>query len=464
MNDDLQLLQSYLNGSESAFRELVVRYVNLVYAAAVRHLADTAQAEDVVQTVFTALARKARQLPQDVVLGGWLYRHTCFVAAQVVRTERRRLAREKEAVATNVSEDNREAQWEQLSPLLDTAMQRLGRSDRDAVVLRFFEKRDLRSVGECLGISEEAARKRVARALEKLRAFFSRRGATLSTATLATLLGAHAVIAAPPGLAAAAGSAALAAAATGIGSSLSIIHLLTMSKLKIGIVGALITAAVVTPVVLYYQSQAKLRAADAAQEEQVGQLARLETAGSRLAGQATRTGNTSADLTRLRGEVKGLRQEAKALPNVQREQRRLAAAVNQPTVEPTPEQEQEVKAKMTYGKMAVIACMRHAQSNTGLFPSDLAQVSTGLPEPSKAQTEPTGDAFELVYHGTFKALTRVTNPAQAIVIRQRQPSAYGDRWAKVYVFADGHCEIHTQPDPDFSEWEAQHRIPPQPGT
>ena len=85
MNEDSQLLQSYLNGSEPAFRELVGRYVNLVYSAALRHLADRAQAEDVVQTVFTALARKARQLPKDTVLGGWLYRHTCFVAAQVVR-------------------------------------------------------------------------------------------------------------------------------------------------------------------------------------------------------------------------------------------------------------------------------------------------------------------------------------------------------------------------------------------
>src|SRR5512140_1963274 len=103
MNDDSELLQSYLNGSEPAFRELVARYVNLVYSAASRHLGDPAQAEDVVQTVFTALAVKARRLPKGVLLGGWLYRHTCFVAAQASRTERRRQAREREAVAMNAS-------------------------------------------------------------------------------------------------------------------------------------------------------------------------------------------------------------------------------------------------------------------------------------------------------------------------------------------------------------------------
>jgi RNA polymerase sigma factor (sigma-70 family) len=464
MNNDSQLLQGYLDGSEPAFRELVARYVNLVYSAALRHLGDAAQAEDVVQTVFTALARKAGRLPEGTVLGGWLYRHTCFVAAQCLRTERRRLAREREAVAMNVPEDNREAQWEQLSPLLEEAMQRLRTSDRDAVVLRFFENRNLRSVGESLGISEEAARKRIARGLEKLRVFFSHRGASLSTASLATLLGANAVTAAPPGLAVAAGSAALAAAATGAGSSLAVIQLFTMSKLKIGIVGAFITAAVVTTVVSYHQSRSKLRAAEAAQAEQATRQTDLEAEHNRLAALAVQPGSQSKDLVRLRGEVQGLRQEASALPGVQRDQRRLQAAVNKPSMEPTPEQEQAVTARMNYGKLAVVACMRHAQSSGGLFPSNLTQVSAGLPNPTNAQTDPSKDAFELVYSGTFKGLMALKNAAETIVIRQRQPSAYGDRWAKVYVCADGHCEIRTQADPDFSEWEAQHMITQPSGT
>src|ERR1039457_110629 len=101
MTDDTQLLQEYATGSEQAFRQLVDRYINLVYSAATRHLEEAQLAQDVVQTVFTALARKARTLPRDVILGGWLYRHTCFVATQAARTERRRRARERQAVAIN---------------------------------------------------------------------------------------------------------------------------------------------------------------------------------------------------------------------------------------------------------------------------------------------------------------------------------------------------------------------------
>ena len=158
-------------GSERAFRELVERYVNLVYSAAIRHLEEPQLAQDVVQTVFTALARKARTLPRDVILGGWLYRHTCFVASQAARTERRRRARERQALEMNALNDQPEPDWERLAPFLDQAMQGLGTSDRDAVVLRYFEGRNLRHVGAALGISEEAARKRVTRALEKLRSF-----------------------------------------------------------------------------------------------------------------------------------------------------------------------------------------------------------------------------------------------------------------------------------------------------
>ena len=116
MTDDTQLLQEYAMGSEQAFRELVERYVNLVYSAAIRHLEEAQLAQDVVQTVFTALARKARTLPRDVVLGGWLYRHTCFVASQAARTERRRRARERQALEMNAVNDQPGPDWERLSP------------------------------------------------------------------------------------------------------------------------------------------------------------------------------------------------------------------------------------------------------------------------------------------------------------------------------------------------------------
>ena len=258
MTDDAQLLHEYAMGSESAFRELVERYVNLVYSAAIRHLEEASLAQDVVQTVFSGLARKAKTLPRDVILGGWLYRHTCFVASQAARTERRRRARERQAVEMNALNNQPEPDWERLAPFLDQAMQGLGTHDRNAVVLRYFEGRNLRTVGAALGISEEAARKRVTRALEKLRGFFAGRGITLSATALAALLAEKAVVAAPAGMAATVSAAALASGLAGTGSMLTFVKLIAMTKIKVGIVGAIVVAAVVTPLALQHQSRARL--------------------------------------------------------------------------------------------------------------------------------------------------------------------------------------------------------------
>ena len=142
MTDDAQLFRRYAEeGSEQAFGELVARYINLVYSAAVRQTGDAHLAEDVAQAVFTELARKARALPREVRLGGWLYRHACFVAAQAARTERRRQARERRSLEMNGLNDHSEPDWEQLAPFLDEAMKHLGTTDRDAILLRYFEAR-----------------------------------------------------------------------------------------------------------------------------------------------------------------------------------------------------------------------------------------------------------------------------------------------------------------------------------
>src|SRR6185369_10847275 len=113
-------------------------------------------------------AQKARTLSSKVMLGGWLHQHTYYVATRAVRSERRRQTREREALEMNTLMDDSGAQWRQLAPVLDEAITQLGNEDRTAILLRFFEQRDFRSVGEALGSNEEAARKRVNRALEKL--------------------------------------------------------------------------------------------------------------------------------------------------------------------------------------------------------------------------------------------------------------------------------------------------------
>src|SRR5262245_15456719 len=158
MDNDRQLLHRYaVGGSEAAFGELVARHVNLVYSTALRRTGGDAHfAQDVSQLVFSDLARKARSLPESVVLAGWLHRATRYAAAQLLRTEHRRVAREQEAATMNsiLSEANSdphrptEADWAQVRPLLDEALEELSDDDRDAVILRIFEQRTLAEVGQ----------------------------------------------------------------------------------------------------------------------------------------------------------------------------------------------------------------------------------------------------------------------------------------------------------------------------
>lgn len=217
MSESQTLPTEYVaTSSEAAFRELGARCVDLVYSAAVRLVnEDTHLAEDVAQTVFTDLARIARHLSRQVMLGGWLNRHTCFVASKTLRTERRRRARERQAAEMNAREDHSAANLASIAPLLDEAINALGAEDRTAILLRYFEQNDFASVGAALGSNEEAVRKRADRALDKLESLLKRRGVSYSAAALGTSLTAQAVTAAPAGLAVSLPIVALTGAATG---------------------------------------------------------------------------------------------------------------------------------------------------------------------------------------------------------------------------------------------------------
>ena len=240
MTDHRTLLADYAaNGSEEAFRELVARYIDLVYSTAVRLVnGDTHRAEDVAQTVFADLARLAGKFSQDVMLGGWLHRRTWHVATTLMRNERRRLNRERQAAEMNTLQDHPEGQFERIAPLLDEAINQLGASDRAAIVLRFFEHRDLRAVGVALGSNEDAAQKRVSRAVEKLRCHFARRGIVASSTVIASVIAAHAVHAAPAGLASAVTTASLAGAAGSSSFGLTSIWLKTMLVNKTTLIAA----------------------------------------------------------------------------------------------------------------------------------------------------------------------------------------------------------------------------------
>ncbi len=239
MNDDLTLLREYArHNSEEAFAALVSRHVNLVYSVALRQVRDPHLAEEITQAVFIILARKAGSLGPKTILSGWLCRTARYASANALTIQRRRQRREQEAHMQSILNEaaNEPAEtWNQIAPLLDGAMEQLGQKDHDAVVLRFFEGRNFREVGAALGASEDAAKMRVNRALEKLRKFLTKRGVNSTTVFIAGAISANSVQAAPVALAKSVTAVAIAKGSIATASILTLVKgtMKTMTWLKL---------------------------------------------------------------------------------------------------------------------------------------------------------------------------------------------------------------------------------------
>ena len=248
--DDAELLSRYIDThSESAFSELVQRHFKVVFFAAMRQVGgDAHRAQDVSQMVFSDLARKAPKLVHRPTLAGWLYCSTRFAALHVMRAERRRERREQEVYAMQTLSPDSDAvlEWERLKPVVDDALLALKASDREAVLLRFFHGRPFADIGASLGITADAARFRIERALTRMRATLSRRGIASTSAALALALTSQVNAAPPAGLAATVAAAAFSEAATGVNLSTSVglLKFMTTAKTTLSTLVVLLGAAV----------------------------------------------------------------------------------------------------------------------------------------------------------------------------------------------------------------------------
>jgi len=444
---DAQLLREYATGGvEGAFSELVHRHTNLVYSAAMRQVGSPEAAAEIAQNVFVGLARAAQglvpRLSEEASIAGWLCRSTRNLSLNFRRDEFRRQSHQRKVMEQLVTPAEDAPDWEPLCRVLDHAMSDLNEAEYDLLVLRFYKSLDYRSVGAALGLSDDAAQKRVGRALEKLRQLLSRRGIRTTAAALSVAIAAHAVQAAPAGLAVTISSAALAVAgaATPASTIIAATKTIAMTTLQKSIVTATI---VVLAGVEFYQARQKSQLREqvetlqqqqvplAAQNQQLVQerdeLTRKLAAARVPSDQPAGSMN---ELMRLRGEVTRLRQSAQDLAQLKAA---AAATGNDPAIEATlkswatlaaqlrtrldqmpdkkiPElqlltqkdwfdaiknskqletdadyrealQNLRNSAKQAFGQLAMDAIKKYAAANDGALPGDLSQLKPFFDKP-----------------------------------------------------------------------------------
>jgi RNA polymerase sigma factor (sigma-70 family) len=458
MTPDFELLAEFARtNSEDAFAELVRRHVNLVHAAALRQVnGDTHLAQDVAQSVFTDLARKAGSLARGHnassprSLTGWLYTSAHFAAAKIVRGENRRRDREEKFMSDPLLESAPEPGWEKLRPLLDDVMHELKESDREAILLRYFENQPFTEVGAKLGLNENAARMRVERALEKLRAALARRGVA-ATATLASVISANAVQIAPAGLAATLTSASMVSAGTG---TFTLIKIMTATQFKLGI-SALVVAGAATVLVSQHQAQENLRADNAALTQQ---LAQLKTDNASLSNRLAVPGDAQPlpadklnELMKLRGKVGVLNhQVGEASQKAQTAEQKLSAALS-------------AQAKFTTSESATINAMKYLGLDMRIYAGDHGNqypTNDNLYQLAKDYDSNT-NLLQDIPAIEYKNIGVKLNPKNEqpdypnmVVIRERIVRQAPDgTWHRIYGFADGRVVPAISNDGNFDAWE-----------
>jgi RNA polymerase sigma factor (sigma-70 family) len=475
---DMELLARYTRQhAEDAFAELVRRHLGLVYSAALRQIRSPQLAEEVAQSAFIDLACTAARLKPDTILTAWLYQVTRRTAIDVVRREASRQLREQ--IATEMNAMNATAaDWTHIEPLLDEAMHALDDTDRTAVLLRYFENKSLREVGATLGTSENAAQKRLGRAVERLREFFARRGVSVGASGLIVVISAKAVQAAPAGLAVMISTAAAVTgttiATTAPATATKAIALTTLQKT---LITATVVVSMVTLLVVRHQAQARLRAQDEALRQRSDQLAQLAADNERLSNLAAQANGSVEnaqlnELRKLRSEAELLRGQTKQLAMLQEENRRL----QQPPLREakTAMQLRElIWAKQQCAEAWMSAFIAYARENQGQLPASFEQAEpfwlrsreigpgTGLAaDRFENLYSMMADQFEILYHGSLDSLTNL----DVIVFREKKlwPHETG-KWGRFYALANGEIQYCSSSDKtasgNFDKYEREHMAP-----
>ncbi|HTI73275.1 MAG TPA: sigma-70 family RNA polymerase sigma factor [Candidatus Limnocylindria bacterium] len=445
MNDDLTLLHRYAkDGDEAAFADLVQRHVNLVWGAAQRITGDADQARDIAQIVFCDLARKAKTLPAATVLAGWLHRSASLAALKLLRTNIRRQERETLAMLDPTSDSeptHRAAQA--LMPYVDEALASLPEGDRNAVVLRFFGGQNFAQIGATLGATDDAAQKRVSRAVEKLRAHFQHRGINVSQGVIAAGLGIASTHAAPPG-------AALFLTATAVGSAASapLITALVAMKTKLILIAAI--AATATLALWEHHQIASLQQANA-------RLIQSQSSSDPDPSTASTTGSTTQtatdaplELARLRAEVRELRATVKkqsAALAIQTQPHPVNSSVLPPEEFPdTPEEAVSGRVINTLKNLGLAARV-YATTHAGKLPATFEELGRDGQHSDGSSLE---DKFEFLPQPRPLFDTDV----DLIIFREKTPRLRANgTYERTYTHVDGAVQRRSSPTPDFSEYE-----------
>jgi RNA polymerase sigma factor (sigma-70 family) len=470
---DLELLGRYTrNGAEEAFAKIVRRHIDLVYSAALRQVRSPQLAEEVAQATFIKLARHAPKLAPATILTAWLYQVTRREAIDVVRREARRQLREQ--IATEMNAINATAtDWRQIEPLLDEAMQALDETERSAVLLRYFENKSLRDVGETLGTSENAAQKRVNRGVERLREFFAKRGVTIGASGLAVAISTNALQAAPIGLTVTISTTAALAVttvATNSTATISALKLMSTAALKPIIVAS---AAIAASIVIVVQHN-RAGLLGELNESLQAQVQKTETASAELSERLqalTREKENDprqAELLRLRGEatrLRGLEAELAKLREDslrQQEQSRAASAAKITTEEAI--QKFDAQRAVTINAMKRVGLQLRVLATENKL--NTAFTADGHLRPDLLE----GSKFDL-----SKVEVLVTDPFQlgklldeapeTIVARTAEPILTPDgRWLRYYTLADASVQHFSTENPKQAftgNWQLQ-SVKPRP--